>query len=477
MRIKRRDLLRLGAGAVVAPFVLRQVSPAFAALPPFPNLPASDALLLTPTDADYSTYQPAFNERTIKQPQLRALCRTPNAVQVMVSWARDNAVPFALRSGGHCYEDFSESDSVVIDTRMMSDINVDTTNQVVTVGAGAALGDIYMALMDTGFAIAAGSCPTVGVAGHVLGGGFGFLGRAYGLASDNLQSIDVVGPSGNIVTADANNNTDLFWASRGGGGGTFGAATQFKLGLIPIGNVQVFKVTWILSETRAARVFKAWQTWAPNAPTAITTFCRITKTTAGHINVHCAGQSIGTAAALRNELSNLTSVETPTDPLEIETLSFWGAVNHFSGGFDYTSDYFKGKSDYLTSPMSDDGIAAFMGPLLTPTITAICDSYGGAVDAVAAQDTAFAHRAGTLYSIQYASTWDNAGDTPGRLADMTALYNAMRPYVSGSAYVNYCDLDLTNWQQAYWGQNFARLQTIKSAFDPQNLFTHAQSVQ
>jgi FAD/FMN-containing dehydrogenase len=240
MKIKRRDLLRLGAGVVAAPFV-RRVSPAFAALPPFPNLPPSDALLLTPADADYATYQPAFNKRTIKQPQLRALCRTPNAVQVMVGWARDNAVPFALRSGGHCYEDFSESDSVVIDTRMMNQIDVDAANQVVTVGAGAALGDVYMALQDTGFAIAAGSCPTVGVAGHVLGGGFGFLGRAYGLASDNLQSIDIVTPAGDIATADANNNTDLFWASRGGGGGTFGAATQFKLGLIPIGNVQVFR--------------------------------------------------------------------------------------------------------------------------------------------------------------------------------------------------------------------------------------------
>jgi FAD binding domain/Berberine and berberine like len=475
MKIKRRDLLRLGAGVVAAPFV-RRVSPAFAALPPFPNLPPSDALLLTPADADYATYQPAFNKRTIKQPQLRALCRTPNAVQVMVGWARDNAVPFALRSGGHCYEDFSESDSVVIDTRMMNQIDVDAANQVVTVGAGAALGDVYMALQDTGFAIAAGSCPTVGVAGHVLGGGFGFLGRAYGLASDNLQSIDIVTPAGDIATADANNNTDLFWASRGGGGGTFGAATQFKLGLIPIGNVQVFKVTWILSETRAARVFKAWQVWAPNAPNAITTFCRVSKTSAGTVEVHCAGQSIGTAAALRNELSNLTSVETPQVALKINTLSFWGAVNHFSGGWDYTSDYFKGKSDYLTSPMSDAGIATLMGPLLTTTITAICDSYGGAVNAVGAQDTAFAHRAGTLFSIQYATTWDDASDTSSLLAEMTALYQAMRPYVSGSAYVNYCDLDLVDWGQAYWGQNLARLQSIKSAFDPQNLFTHAQSV-
>ncbi len=475
MRIGRRDILALTAGAVVAPALLR-LSPAIAGLPTLPSLPESDALLLTPDDPRYATYLPSFNERTMKQPQLRALCQTPNAVAVMVGWVRDNDLPFALRSGGHCYEGFCESGSVVIDTRLMNTVTVDAANGAVTTGAGSSIGDIYTALKNTGLALAAGSCPTVGVTGHLLGGGFGFLARANGLACDNLQSIDLVDPNGNLITADPNQNTDLFWACRGGGGGTFGAVTQLKIGVQPIGDVVVFGVTWTLPPSRAARVFAAWQTWAPNAPREMTTFCRVIRHSSGDVDVHCAGQTIGSEATLRAELTNLTSVATPSSPLRTETLSFFDAVNYFSGGWSYDTAFMKGKSDYLTSPMSDDGIATLMGPMLSPSIAVICDAYGGAVADVGPSDTAFAHRAGTLFGIQYVTTWEASSTTPARLAEMSALYDAMRPYVSGAAYVNYCDLDLVDWPQAYWGQNLPRLQSIKSSFDPQNLFSHAQSV-
>jgi hypothetical protein len=202
----------------------------------------------------------------------------------------------------------------------------------------------------------------------------------------------------------------------------------------------------------------------------------VTRAGNDEVEVHCAGQSIGTLTALRKELTDLTSVENPTSPARSETLSFFDAVDHFSGGWDYQPVYMKGKSDYLTSPMSDLGIATLMGPQFTRGIAAICDSYGGAVTAVARGDTAFSHRAGTLYGIQYASTWDDPADTTNRLAEMSALYAAMRSYVSGAAYVNYCDIDIVDWRQAYWGENLARLKAIKFAFDPQNLFTHAQSV-
>jgi hypothetical protein len=231
-----------------------------------------------------------------------------------------------------------------------------------------------------------------------------------------------------------------------------------------------------LPAARAARVFRAWQNWAPNAPGAITSFCRITKSANGEIELHCAGQSIGSADALRTELRALTSIENPSVGLKTEILSFFGAVNYFSGGWNYETAYMKGKSDYLTSLMSDDGMATLMGSRLVTPITVICDAYGGAVADLAPGDTAFAHRTGTLFGIQYVTTWSNANETATRLAEMRSLYNAMRAYVSGGAYVNYCDLDLVDWPQAYWGQNLPRLKQIKSAFDPKNLFTHAQSV-
>ena len=473
--MRRRDVLRVAAGAIAAPALLRG-STARAALPAFPQVAETDALLLTPTDSRYAAYLPAFNERTMKRPQLRAMCRTAKGVAAMVNWVRDNAMPFAVRSGGHCYEGFGESESVVIDTRMLDRITFDPQRRVVTAGAGSSLGGIYTALKSSGLAFAAGSCPTVGVSGHMLGGGFGFLARPYGLSCDFLRSIQLVDATGTVVTADANQNPDLFWASRGGGGGTFGVATQFQIGLVPLSDVVVFAVTWRLPVARAVRVFGAWQAWAPQAPRQITSFCRVTKIREGEIELHCAGQLTGTAKALRTELVHLTSVENPSTAVTVTPMSFFGAVNHFSGGWNYQSAFMKGKSDYVTAPMSDHGIETLMGPLLTESITIVCDSYGGAIASVAASDTAFAHRAGTLFAMQYVTTWEHAAQTAARLAEMRLLYAAMRPFVSGGAYVNYCDLDLADWPNAYWGPNLPRLKSIKAAVDPQNLFAHAQSV-
>jgi FAD/FMN-containing dehydrogenase len=470
----------MAATAIFAPAVFGSLRPSSAvALPALPNLPSSDALLLQPTSSNFNRYEPAYNKRTMLRPQLRALCKTSHSVSVMVDWARSNMVPFALRSGGHCYEGFCESTDVVIDTRLMNQVVIDVANSSATVGAGAALGDIYKAIGAKGFAIPAGSCPTVGISGHTLGGGFGLLARQMGLACDSLQSVELVDPQARIVTADQQNQPDLFWACRGGGGGSFGAVTSFRFKLHPIGQVVVFGVTWTLDAAHAAKVMKAWQAWAPNAPNAITALFRMGKNGDGSMNVHVFGQSVGPSSQLRQELRALLDVETPDAAPVIKSKTFLQAVDYFSGGSAYESTYSKCKSDYLLSPLSDDGIATLIDGLRqlpSNAIVPICDAYGGAVFDTGPDASAFAHRAGTLYCIQYYSSWGAAASTPVHLARMKDLYASMRPYVSGAAYVNYCDLDLADWPDAYWGANLARLKQVKSAVDPDNVFRHAQSI-
>jgi FAD/FMN-containing dehydrogenase len=445
---------------------------AWAQLPPLPNLPPSDALLLRPGDSQFTRYQPAFNARTALTPQLRAVCKNARAVGVMVDWCRSNNVSFAVRCGGHSYEGFSQSKSVVIDTRLMNAVTVDAATKTATVGAGASLGQLYQAIAPRGFAFPGGSCPTVGVSGHLLGGGYGYLARPFGLACDSVVSIDLVDPQGQQVHADAQQNTDLFWACRGGGGGTFGVATAYRLRLNPLSNVLIFNIrSGPLSLARAAAMVKAWQAWAPQAPRTIDSNLVITRHASGLIDVRCAGQSIGTRQELARELKFLTSAAP-------QSMSYWKAVNYFAGagGWNYTSAPMKGKSDYATSPLSDAGISGLMNEInRRGSVYVIFDSYGGGIASTAPDATAFAHR-DALYCIQYGSSWASASDTPHRLSDMQALYAAMRPYVSGGAYVNYCDLDLTNWQDAYWGANLPRLKQIKAAFDPNNIFAHAQSV-
>jgi FAD/FMN-containing dehydrogenase len=395
----------------------------------------------------------------------------------MVDWARSNGLPFALRGGGHSYEGFSQSADVVIDTRLMNAITFDAAAHTMTVGAGATLGPIYEKIGAAGFGFPGGSCPSVGIAGHAMGGGYGLIARAYGLACDNLEWVQLVNAQGSIIEADANRNPDLFWACRGGGGGSFGAVTQFRFRIHKIARVLTLGVTWDLPLGRAVKLMSAWQAWSPQAPPSMTVFLRISGLTGSRIRLHAAGQSVGSEAELRSALQRLFEVERPVASSQIKSHSFIGAARAFFGGADLP--YSKAKSDYVTSLLTESGISTLLTELQrAATVTAICDSYGGAIAGIPDEATAFAHRAGTLFCIQYVSSWESANQTPDRLKRIRNLYTAMRPHVSGGAYVNYCDLDLDRsiWPQAYWGGNLGRLREIKARVDPDNVFRHAQSI-
>ena len=458
-------------------------SPAAAAgisLPPLPNLPASDVLFLAPSDAQYAAYLPAANKRKQLSPALRAVCKTEHAVAVMVDWVRTNALNFAVRCGGHSYEGFSQSVEVVIDVRGLNSIVVDKTAGLVTVGAGVALYPIYQALAAQGLALQAGSCPTVGISGHLMGGGHGLLARSHGLTCDSLQQLNIVDSQARVLQANATSEPDLFWACRGGGGGSFGVATQFTIQTFALATALVFGVSWKLSQTHAARLFAAWQNWAPNAPRTITSIMKVGPAGGGKITMRCIGQSVGSEAELRSQLRTLTTLETPSSPLTVRQLGFLDAIKHFAGPLDYESVYMKAKSDYVLTPLISgipDMLAA-VAAVPVGGIVLLCDSYGGKIADVASDATAFPHRAGTLYCIQYYSSWSRAADTPVHLAQVASVFAAMRLHLPGgpASYVNYCDLDLPDYATAYWRGNLARLVAVKRQYDPGNLFHHAQSV-
>jgi len=448
-------------------------------LPPLPNLPASDVLFLKPTDAHYADYLTAANKRTQLSPSLRAVCKTEHAVAVMVDWVRSNDLGFAVRCGGHCYEGFSQSSDVVIDLRGLATIKVDKAAGTVTVGAGAALYPIYQALAAQGLALAAGSCPTVGISGHILGGGHGLLARSHGLTCDSLHQVTMIDAQARTLQADDATNADLFWACHGGGGGSFGIATQFVLNVFPLARALVFSVQWTLSQARAATLFAAWQAWAPNAPSNITSIMKVGPAGNGLITLRCIGQSVGSEAELRTNLRPMLQLDAPSQALAVQSLSFLDAVKHFAGPIVYESVFMKARSDYVLSPLGPAALQAMMAavaPIPTGGIALLCDAYGGKIADVAADATAFPRRAGTQFCIQYYTSWARAADTAAHVANVSKVYAAMRPYMPGASYVNYCDLDLPDFASAYWGTNLARLSAVKKAYDPQNVFHHAQSV-
>lgn len=463
MKLTRRAF---SAGLAAAPFAAK------AALPKLPAIAEADALLLTPDDARYALYDQAYNKRTALKPALRIMARSERGVMQAVDWLSTGRVPFALRSGGHSFEGFSQSASAVVDVRLMNDISLD--GNTLSVGAGTPLGAIYKFVAARGLDFPGGSCPTVGVSGHAMGGGFGLIARERGLACDRIVGVDLVDANAGKLRADATSNPDLFWALRGGGGGSFGAATRLQFRVEPIGAILVYSATWTLDEARAADLFDAWQDWAPDAPDSITGIFKLSRRSKGQVALHIAGQSTGGKTQLRRELRALTDLAEPSTALSISSMSFLAAVNHFSGGWTYESATSKAKSDFITARLPRAGVEALIGGL-PASVVAICDAHGGAIGRVADDATAFAYRAGTRFCVQYYTSWSAPSAAARRLADIRAVYAAMRPW-SGGAYVNYPDLDLADWQSAYWRQNLARLRTVKQAVDPDDVFHHAQSV-
>jgi FAD/FMN-containing dehydrogenase len=472
--LTRRSFVARALGGAIAAPAITSTPRANEALPPFPSLSPGDALLLRPGDSHFAEYQASFNLRTALRPQLRALCKTAKAAGVMVDWCRSNNLPFAVRCGGHSYEGFSQGTSVVIDIRLMNAIAVDPKTNTATLGAGTSLGSLYRAIAAHGLAFTGGSCPTVGISGHLLGGGYGYLARPYGLACDSLLSVALVNPEGQQMRADAHQDTDLYWACRGGGGGSFGIATSFTVRLKKVANVIVFRIVWLGLSTKAAKsVMKAWQSWAPQAPRTIDSNLVVSKGANGTINMRAAGQSVGTLAELQRELQELPKSRS----VFIRRMTFSDAVDFFAGEPGYPTQFMKGKSDYATTLISDEGLDVFITGLARglPKYV-VCDAYGGSLAEIAPDATAFVHRNETLFCLQYGSVWDNPADTRDRLDDMPQFYASLRPYMSGGAYVNYCDLDLPDYATAYWGGNLPRLKQIKAAFDPGNVFRHAQSI-
>ena len=419
-------------------------------------------------------------------PQAIVYCESTEDVEKTVRWAQKHAIHIVPRCGGHSYAGYSTtSKGVVVDVSRMNRVHVHSG--IATVGAGARLIDVYGGLAPLGLTIPAGSCPTVGIAGLALGGGVGYAGRKLGLTCDNLVGLSLVTARGKLLECGSHENGDLFWASRGGGGGNFGIATSFRFRTHRVGDVAYYQVIWPWSD--AAHALRAWQAFAPHAPDDL--FAAFYMSTNGARGpgtvpfVSSGGQFFGSETALRSLLAPLVAAGTPTR-VTVGTLTYIDAIQRWAGCHPLEQcrvavrQRFKSKSDYVNAPLSNAAIGTLLTGLEANQASTslggaalIFDASGGAINRVHPGDTAFVHR-NALFSIQYFSSW--VGDGAGDLHWNRSLYAAMRPYVSGFAYQNYIDPDLKSWQHAYYGSNLRRFSAVKRKHDPHNVFHFPQSI-
>ena len=497
--MQRRDLLKLTGGlalktlagySVLTPALLRS---AFAAPNPsiaelVAELKPDEGELLVPTHSLYQSRTEVYNLRTklANNTHIRFWAKSKVGIEKAVAWALRHKVPFVSRSGGHSYEGLSQSERFVIDLRGMQKIAFDPANSIVDVDAGCSLGQVYLEISKANHAIPAGTCPSVGITGHVLGGGVGMLVRPLGLACDSLLSVEMVDARGTAIVASERENADLFWALRGGGQDNFGVVTKLRFKTHKLGSLHWFRIQWMTDVNAAARLMAKWQSWAPSAPKEISSIFKFQHAGGGKISLTLIGQTIGKKSDLAAELNSLTNV-LPT-PVAIQPATFLQSVFKWAGIKDedkeklkkYDKEFMKGKSDYVKKPISSEGLLQLMQnikALPANEVVLMCDAYGGAISAGKKDsDTAFAHREDTLYSIQWASFWSKAADSARRVQNLNQLYAKMRPHMSGGAYVNYCDLEIRDWEKAYWGENVERLKDIKRKYDRDNVFAHPQSL-
>src|ERR671911_1289952 len=232
-----------------------------------------DGDVVTPDSPEYEAEIRVFNARFHDlRPQAIVRCANPHDVAEAISFVRRHGLEHAARSRGHSFAGHSSTRGVVIDVSPMRAVSVD--GEVVIVGVGARLGDVYDALAERELAIPAGTCPPAGIAGFTLGGGLGILGRKYGVLSDRLIRAESVLADGRVVKPDERHHEDLFWALRGAGGGNFGVVTSLELRTVPAPTVTNFHLTWAYAN--AAAVIDAWQRWAPNAPNELAASLKIT---------------------------------------------------------------------------------------------------------------------------------------------------------------------------------------------------------
>jgi FAD binding domain/Berberine and berberine like len=423
------------------------------------------------------------------KPRAVVFCESTVDVQRTVRWARRHAVRIVPRSGGHSYGGYSTTTGVVVDVSRLNGVALDASHHAV-VGAGARLIDVYSRLAQHGRTVPAGSCPTVGIAGLALGGGVGFGSRKYGLTCDNLVEATVVLADGSAVVANAHAHPDLYWALRGGGGGNFGIVTRLVFRTHPVGQVATYAIEWPWSD--AVKVVQAWQRIAPHAPDGLFSVLNLNAAVGGQARITSAGQLFGSADRLRELVKPLANAGaatrfTVTSRSYLDAQEMWAGCSgtiaecHLPPQGHLGRSTFKGKSSFANKPLTLNGINAMIhqieGRITTGSGSGIIllDSYGGAINRVKKDATAFVHR-DALFSMQYLAYWAPSAAADPNLRWLRNFYAAMRPHVSPFAYQNYIDPELASWKHAYYGTNLDRLITVKRRYDPQNVFRSRQSI-
>ena len=425
--------------------------------------------LIGPGEAGYEQVRRVHNGLIDKRPALIARCRTIPDIQDAVIIGREQATDISVRGGGHNVAGLAVTDGgLMIDLAPMKGIRIDPAKRTIWAQGGVTWKELNRAAACHGLATTGGVVSSTGIAGLTLGGGEGWLMGKYGLTIDNLLAVEIVTADGQVVTASAEHNQDLFWALRGGGG-NFGIAAAFEYQAHPVATIYGGMVVHPVSRAREAFGFYRDLTLA--APDELTVYLSLFANpgTPDDIMLAMVACHCGDPASAEADLKPLRQFGPPaTDLIQpmpypvINTLSDGGYPR---GAFNYWKSAFLSEPSDASLEIMVDAMHRCPSPMSGLGIV----PYLGAVARVDAAATAFAHRA-PGYSLLIVSQWTDPRDTEQNIAWAKGTFDTLRPHMTDRSYVNNLVSEDGRKVHEVWGTNYRRLVAIKRRYDSGNVF-------
>ncbi len=433
--------------------------------------------LLQPGDEGYDAARRVWNAKIDRRPALIARCAGVADVIQSVNFARAHGLRVSVRGTGHNVAGYAVCDhGLMIDMSALKGIRVDAAKRTVRAQAGVTWSELDHETQAFGMATTGAHVSTVGIAGVTLGGGYGWLMREYGLALDNLHSLDIVTADGKLLTASVDQYADLFWGVRGGGG-NFGVVTSLEYRLHQVGPIVTGGMAFYPAE-QTREVLECYRTLmeaAPDELTALVTLCTapqlpfVPAETRGMPVAAIAVCHVGNLEQARHDLGSLRTLGPPLVD-RIGPIPYTRLQRLFDAAGDFGNHVYV-KSCHLAA-LDDDlitAIAEYFDGITSPLSVVMITALGGAVGRVGENDTAFSHRS-TAYDCAVTSMWANPHEAERHIAWTDRFWSALRPFSIG-VYMN--ELDDSGTEQlrdAYNPVALERLVALKTIYDPTNLF-------
>jgi FAD/FMN-containing dehydrogenase len=433
--------------------------------------------VLQPGDPGYDDARAIWNAMIDRRPALIARCTGTADVMAAVTFARQNDLPLAVRGGGHNIAGSALcEDGLVIDLSGMRNVSVDPRARHAWVSGGATLADVDHETQSCGLAVPLGINSTTGAGGLTLGGGFGWLSRMHGLSVDNLIGAEVVTADGQRHWASTEEEPDLFWAIRGGGG-NFGVVTLFQFALHPVGP-EVTAGLVVFPAAQAREVMRRYRDMVDTLPDELSVWAVLRQAPPlPFLAPEVHGTGIVALALFSPQPMDAVA------PMIEQIRSFGQPLGEHVGAMPYTAwqqifdpllapgarNYWKSHNFTHLSDDAIDVVLRYAAAVPTPHCEIFLGLIGGKANTLPPDATAYPHR-NVQFAMNVHGRWIDAGDDDKVVGWAREFFTAAAPHAAGSVYINFLTQDEGARIHEAYGPNYARLLEIKQRYDPDNLF-------